>query len=199
MAAPRYAYRLGWRSVQRVAGGRSVLSDSRARVIADALGPAFHAYGITTWRRATMAVAQLCHESDRFRATTEYADGSAYEGRRDLGNTEPGDGRRFRGRSFIMLTGRSNYARASAALLPHGERDYFVRYPEKVAEPAWAAKVAAWWWREHGLNEIADRRELATATWRINGGLNGLSERRTYYRRAVLVAPFLVPKRRKPS
>lgn len=191
---PRFAYRLGWRSVQRVVGGPKVLSNARARAIADALGPAFHEYGITTPRRAAMAVAQMCHESAGFRATTEFASGAAYEGRRDLGNTHPGDGKRFKGRGLIMLTGRANYAACSAAL-----RHDFVGHPEDLAEPRWAAKASCWWWAAHGLNAIADSGDVVAATRRINGGTNGLAARKTYYRRALVVAPFLVPKRRKPS
>jgi predicted chitinase len=196
--AARYAYRLGWRSVQRVVGGPKVLSNARARVIADALGPAFHEHGITTRRRAAMAVAQMAEESACFRATTEFASGAAYEGRRDLGNTHGGDGKRFKGRGFIMLTGRANYTAASKALRPHGDPAYFVKHPEAVAEPAWAAKVSCWWWEAHGLNGLADKGDVTACTRRINGGTNGLSVRKTFYRRAWPLATFLVPRRRKP-
>src|SRR3954454_19107364 len=196
---PRYAYRLRWRALQSVVGGPKVLSSGRAPVSADALGRACHEHHITTGRRAAMAVAQMGEESAGFRATAEFASGEAYEGRRDLGNTRPGDGRRFKGRGFIMLTGRANYAAAGKALRPHGDPDYFVKHPEEVAEPAWAAKVSCWWWEEHGLNAIADSGDVVAATRRINGGLNGLAVRKAFYRRARVVSPFLIPKRRKPS
>src|SRR5688572_8016696 len=91
------------------------LSADRAKAIARGLGEAFHKYDINTSRRAAMAVAQFAHESDRFRTSEEYASGSAYEGRRDLGNTKSGDGKRFKGRGRIMVTGRVNYTAVQQA------------------------------------------------------------------------------------
>lgn len=186
-----YAYRLGWRSIRHVCPN---LTPAQARAIADALGPAFHEFGITTRRRARMAVAQFAHESDHFRTTTEYASGSEYEGREDLGNTQHGDGRRYKGRGYIQVTGRSNYAALSKAL-GHD----FVDRPEDLAKPAWAAKASCWWWTAHGLNQIADTGDVVAATRRINGGTNGLASREDFYRRTRGLGPYLVPKRRKPS
>jgi putative chitinase len=194
--AARYAYRLGWRSIRAIVANR--ISSTRARAIADALGPAFHDHQITTTKRAAAAVAQMAHESAGFSTTTEFASGAEYEGRRDLGNVHAGDGRRFKGRGFIMLTGRANYAAAGRALRPHGDPDYFLKHPDAVATPAWAAKVSAWWWEAHGCNQLADRGDFLGLTRRINGGTNGLASRQTYWRRAKPLARFLVPKRRKP-
>lgn len=190
MTAPRFAHRLGWRSVRYVCPH---LTAAQARVIADALGPAFHAFGITTRRRAAAAIAQFAHESDGFRTTAEYASGARYEGRRDLGNTHPGDGRRFKGRAFIQITGRTNYAAAGAAL-GHD----FLEHPADLAKPTWAAKASCWWWKAHGCNQLADTGDFTRLTRRINGGTNGLADRQAYHRRARRVATFLVPKRRKP-
>jgi predicted chitinase len=190
MRKPRYAYRLGWRSIRRVCPH---LTTAQARTIADALGPAFRASGITTRRRAAMAVAQMAHESAGFRTTTEYASGAAYEGREDLGNIRPGDGRRFKGRGYIQITGRANYRAVSKAL----GHDFLAR-PADLAKPRWAAKASCWWWKNAGCNQIADRGDFVALTRRINGGVNGLADRRRYYRRARLVSPFLVPKRRRP-
>lgn len=190
MAENRYAVRLGWRSIRRVCPH---LSKARAQQIADALGPAFQKYGITTRRRAAMAVAQFAHESAGFRTTTEYASGTAYEGRADLGNVRPGDGPRFKGRGFIQITGRANYRAVSKALGVD-----FLADPKRLATPAYAAKASCWWWKNAGCNTIADRGDFVALTRRINGGLNGLADRQRYYRRARLVSPFLVPKRRKP-
>lgn len=140
-----------------------------------------------------MFIAQIAHESAGFRYREEIASGAAYEGRHDLGNTHPGDGRRFKGRTYIQITGRHNYRAVSEAL----DED-FVRHPARLAEPRYAALGAAWWWSSHGCNGLADRGSIEDVTRRINGGLNGLSDRKRYYRRAVLVAAFLAPKRRKP-
>jgi predicted chitinase len=186
----RYAYRLGWRSLKVVCPN---LTTAQAKQLARDLGQAFYDFAATTRTRAAAAVAQLAHESAGFVYREEIASGAAYEGRRDLGNTHPGDGRRFKGRTYIQITGRSNYAAVSRAL-GHD----FVAHPATLAEPAFAAKGAMWWWKTHGCNELADRGDFVALTRRINGGTNGLASRRAYYRRARLVSMFLTPKRRKP-
>lgn len=185
-----FAYRLGWRSVRAV---EPRLSPAEARKIADALGPAFREYGITTPARAAAAVAQFAHESAGFRTTTEFASGAAYEGRRDLGNTRPGDGKRFRGRGYIQITGRSNYTAVSKAFGVD-----FLSNSSKLAEPRYAAKASCWWWSKNGCNQIADSGDFVALTRRINGGTNGLADRQTYHARARKVAKYLVPKRRPP-
>jgi putative chitinase len=124
-------------------------------------------------------LAQTCHESDGFCTTVEYASGDAYEGRVDLGNTEPGDGPRYKGRGLIQLTGRANYQR-------YGDRLGLdlVGHPELAADPPTSLSIACEYWGEHGLNAFADRDDIETITRRINGGLNGLESRRTYLARA---------------
>lgn len=163
------------------------LTAEQAKRHAAALAPAFARYGITTPRRAAMAVAQLAHESAGLRTTTEYASGAAYEGRRDLGNTQPGDGVRFKGRGYIQITGRSNYAAVSKAL---GHN--FVERPKDLSEPRWAAEASCWWWEAHGLNGLCDRIDnpadrLVAVTRVINGGTNGLPDRRVLFARAQRV------------
>jgi putative chitinase len=186
----RYAYRLGWRSLRRVVPSLSV---AQAKTLARDLGQAMVDFDITTSKRAAAFIAQVAHESGGFIHREEIATGAAYEGRRDLGNVLAGDGRRFKGRTFIQITGRTNYAAVSRAL--HVD---FVAHPERLAQQAYAAKGAAWWWKTHGCNELADRGDFVALTRRINGGTNGLADRQRYWRRARLVGRFLVPKRRRP-
>lgn len=129
--------------------------------------------GASTTLRIAHLLAQVAHESAGLKVLHEEASGQAYEGRRDLGNTQPGDGPRYKGRGWIQLTGRGNYVKAGAALGLPLEAD-----PEMAARVEVAARVAAWYWRTHGCNELADRDDLEGVTRRINGGLNGLAERR---------------------
>ncbi len=127
-------------------------------------------------------LAQIGHESGELRFREEIASGEAYEGRGDLGNTQPGDGRRFKGRGLIQLTGRANYAEYGRAINREAE---LLAKPELVAsDPELCVDVAGWFWAKRGLNELADRDELSAITRRINGGLNGLEDRRRLYQRA---------------
>jgi putative chitinase len=135
---------------------------------------------LTTPVRLAAFIGQCAEESASLRTTTEYASGLAYNGRRDLGNVEPGDGPRFKGRGLIQLTGRANYRQAGKDLgLPLEQN------PSRAAEFPEAALVAAWFWKTRGLNKIADTRNWAGVTRRINGGENGLSQRRLYIERAL--------------
>jgi putative chitinase len=188
--SPRYAYRLGWRSLRRVV---PTLTAAQAKSLARDLGQAMHDFDINSPRRAAAFIAQVAHESAGFHYREEIATGKAYEGRRDLGNTHPGDGVRFKGRTFIQITGRNNSAAISRALGVD-----FLTHPAKLAEQRYAAKGAAWWWKTHGCNELADRGDFVALTRRINGGTNGLVDRQRYWRRAKPVGRFLTPKRRKP-
>ena len=138
--------------------------------------------GLITPVRLAAWLAQLGHESGDLRWFEELASGDAYEGRKDLGNTQPGDGPRYKGRGPIQLTGRTNYRAAGQALGLDLEGN-----PDQVATPAVGYRTAAWYWTSRGLNTYADKgdepgfREL---TRRINGGYNGLEDRLTRWRRA---------------
>lgn len=91
-----------------------------------------------------------------------------------LGNTEPGDGWRFRGRGLKQLTGRSNYKRFSRWWL--GE-DTLLTDPDRVAAPDGAVASALWFWTANGLNALADTGTVEDVTLKVNGGLNGLPQR----------------------
>ena len=141
-------------------------------------------------RRVAMFIAQLAHESMEFARAEEMASGEAYEGRADLGNTQPGDGRKFKGRGLIQVTGRANYAACSKYLA--GSEVLLLENPELLADdPVLAVRSAGWFWVTRNLNRFADTEDIMGATRRINGGLNGLQERSRYWRRGleILVGP----------
>jgi len=152
--------------------------------------PLLDAYSINTRLRWCHFVAQLSHESDSFATTVEYASGAAYEGRKDLGNTQPGDGRRYKGRGLIQCTGRANYRaftqwmRARDPSCPD-----FEQTPDVVATFPWALHSAVWYWTTRGLNAFADADDVDTITRRINGGTNGLADRKAKLALAKTIWP----------
>lgn len=158
------------------------------------LNAALRAHGIDTALRTAAFIAQLAHESGEFRWMEEIWGPTDAQRRyeppsdlaRRLGNTEAGDGKRFKGRGPIQITGRFNY-RTYGDLLGID----LVADPAKAATPEVAFATAGLYWQRNGLNELADARQFVTITKRINGGTNGLADRQMYYARAlaVLVAP----------
>lgn len=173
-----------------------------AKKWASPLTKAMDRFGIDSPLRQAMFIAQVGHESGGFKALTENLNYSAerlvavwphrfsaasaaavarkpeqvanvvYANR--MGNTQAGDGWRYRGRGLVQLTGRQNYTRAAAALgLP------LVDNPDLLAEPEAAAMAAAWYWADRGLNTWADLNDVTTVTRKINGGLTGLADRQS--------------------
>ncbi|KFA86704.1 hypothetical protein Q664_52795 [Archangium violaceum Cb vi76] len=134
---------------------------------------------ITSPKRAAAFLAQLAHESGELRYMEEIASGAAYEGRADLGNTQPGDGKRYKGRGPIQLTGRANYRTAGKALGVALEDN-----PTRAAEPDVAFRVAAWYWGSRGLNSLADTGNFREITRLINGGYNGMADREAFWAKA---------------
>jgi putative chitinase len=160
----------------------------RAGKWVDPLNAAMARYGIDTPLRQAAFLAQVGHESGRLVYVREIWNPvscpwqARYEGRADLGNTQEGDGYRFRGRGLIQITGRANYQACGKAL---GQD--FVTHPEKLEEPKWAAMSAAWFWDSRKLNALADEEKFRAITLKINGGTNGLEDRLALYATAKKV------------
>jgi putative chitinase len=152
------------------------LAGARADTFCAPLNIAMGEFEINTSARQAAFIAQIAHESGQFRYVRELASGAAYEGRADLGNTMKGDGPRFKGRGLIQITGRANYKACGTALGLD-----LILYPELLEQPMYACRSAAWFWKTHGLNELADAGDQVKITRRINGGTNGLAERLAYF------------------
>lgn len=155
----------------------------------DYLNKAMQEFGIITKEREAHFLAQVAHESAEMRYTRELASGDKYEGRKDLGNIQKGDGRRFKGRGFIQITGRANYTRYKLFC------GYdVVSKPELLELPRGATRSAAWFFTAgcgQNLCILADLDNgrnteliLQKITKVVNGGLNGLDSRRRYLQRA---------------
>lgn len=139
-------------------------------------------FDINTPSRVRMFLAQIGHESGQLRYVEELASGQAYEFRKDLGNNDPGDGVKYKGRGLIQLTGKKNYALASLEMdLP------LLEEPALLSEPANAARSAGWFWKNNNLNALCDLGLFEKLTRRINGGLNGYADRYKLYQRACEV------------
>jgi predicted chitinase len=128
-------------------------------------------------------IAQISHESGGGRWLKELASGDAYEGRLDLGNTQPGDGRRFKGSGYIQLTGRSNY-QAFANFI----KDPLVMNGVDYVANKYPATSAGFWWYNNNMNKLCDSNPtVEQVTKRVNGGLNGIEDRKYYYNRALQI------------
>lgn len=176
---------------------------SRLALFVAPLNAAMLEFGITTESRIEAFIAQLAHESGRFRYMRELASGAAYDNRKDLGNTEPDaikraeargttPGRLYRGHGPIQITGYYNHKRCSLALYDDLR---LLDNPELLEVPADGCRAAAWFWKTAGLNEIADKigdgvndeAEFNQLTKRINGGWNGKEDRLAVWKVAQLV------------
>ena len=156
--------------------------DKKIEVYTPLLNQYMHEYKICGAKREAAFLATIIHESVHFRYTKEIASGKAYEGRKDLGNVQAGDGVKFKGRGLIQITGRTNYERASKALGVD-----FVSNPQLLEQPRYATQVSCWWWADKGLNEIADTGDFRKVTRIVNGGLTGWADRSKWYALAKTV------------
>jgi putative chitinase len=156
------------------------LSTARAEECLPYLDTAMIEPDITTPQRQAAFLAQLAFESGELRSFEELSSGEQYEGRKDLGNIEPGDGRRYKGRGPFRLIGRAHYRAAGRALGIDLEG-----HPTRAGDVDVGFRVAAWFWTTRSLNALADAGEFQELTRHLTGGLDGLAQREAYYRRAL--------------
>lgn len=157
-------------------------AEAQSRIVGEisaVLSPTLDSYDINTKKRIAHFMGQVTHECAGFRTTEEFASGAAYEGRKDLGNIHAGDGKRYKGRGLIQLTGRSNYRKIGEILHLSLEDN-----PELAAEPVTSLKIACEYWNTRNINAAADQDDLIKATKLVNGGRNGLDDRRKYLQKA---------------
>ena len=148
---------------------------AQAKIVAEAgavLAATLERYDLTSRLRIAHFLGQTCHELAGFRTTQEFASGKGYEGRADLGNTQKGDGPRYKGRGLLQLTGRANYADYGKVLGVD-----LVNNPTLAAQPALSLKIACEYWKRRNINADCDRDDIQAVTRKVNGGLNGLSDR----------------------
>jgi predicted chitinase len=155
----------------------------------------------TNERRVAQWFAQIGHESAGLKYMQELADGSAYEGRADLGNTQPGFGRKYKGHGPIQITGAENHRLVSEWAYAQGHvpsPTYFLDHPDELAGDTFGFLGAAWYWtvaRGSQINEAADREDHEKTCRLINGGLHGYDDRVQRYHKALQVAAQFVPSR----
>ena len=140
-------------------------------------------FEINTVPRIRHFLSQTAHESGGLRWMEEIASGSAYEGRRDLGNTSPGDGRKYKGAGVIQLTGRHNYQKFADFI-----KDQKVMQGHSYVAQVYPFTSAGFWWKNNNMNALCDRgATVREVTKRVNGGYNGLADRQRYYDKACQV------------
>jgi len=168
--------------LQSVYGINSKFADSWFPYLQSALSIA----SINSNQRLACFLAQIGHESARLKFVRELWNPSTclwqqkYEGSKSLGNSQPGDGFKFRGRGLIQITGRSNYAKMSDLMgLP------LLQAPELLEKPKYAANSAAYFWQWKNLNSFCDLNDFEGLTRKINGGTNGLDDRLNLYNTAI--------------
>jgi len=144
---------------------------------------------INTYNRVCHFLAQAGHESSSFNRFSEMYNGNAkeyfkkYDFRKDLGNVIDGDGEKYRGKGIFQITGRYNYHMASIALF---KDDRLIDNPKLLEQPQYAALSACYFWFTRHLNDLADKDELKAITIKINGGLNGINERKYFLDKAKM-------------
>ena len=143
--------------------------------------------------RMAQLLAQILHESAAFRHVREVWGPTTaqrrYEGRKDLGNVKPGDGKRFMGRDLIQITGRANYRSLTKWAREHLDSTApdFEANPELLEAHEWLGIGVLWYWTNRVPRRFVDAGNIEMVTRRVNGGLNGFADRLRWYDRAALV------------
>ena len=170
-------------------------SKKRLHAIAGPLAAAMAEYDISTPNRVAAFLGNIIVESDHLNTFREYASGAEYEGRTDLGNTQPGDGVRYKGRGVIQITGRSNYAACGTGL-----KVDLVNHPALLeSNVSLAMRSGGWFWTSRNLNKEADRGAagFAQTVYRVNGAVTAKrthwAERVQYYKAALKALGAPVP------
>jgi predicted chitinase len=170
------------------------------RALFPAMNQAMLAMDATTVPRAAGVISQFGTESGGLRWFTELGNNcQRYEGRDDLGNDQPGDGCRFKGRGPIQVTGRAHYTNLSRwayerNLVP--SPTFFVDNPDELASNQYGFLGAVWYWNTHkrpdnedGIaktcNEYCDEMDIVGLTRCVNGGTHGLEDPWPAGRRAL--------------
>jgi|HubBroStandDraft_6_1064221.scaffolds.fasta_scaffold299044_1 putative chitinase len=168
----------------------TTLQQTKAADYITPLNKAMVEFHIDNRLREAAFLGQVAHESGELKWFHEFASGMEYDMSRNpklakgLGNVNPGDGPRYKGRGPIQLTGRANYRACGKALGLDLEGN-----PDIAVQPGVAFRTAGWFWDTHGLNALADKEDYKLITRRINGGYNGYDDRVKYYERALKVFP----------
>ena len=160
---------IGWKNVSDL-----VLKD---------LNSCLDKFNINTPLRIRHFISQCSHESACGIYTKELAYGSAYEGRKDLGNAQTGDGKKYKGAGYLQLTGRSNYQALANYL---ADQSVMKGVDYVAANYPWTS--AGYWWYKNNMNALCDKGATCKEiTYRVNGGYNGLEDRDNYYNKCCNV------------
>lgn len=180
--------------IRKIARGKlNAAAVANAKSVLLALEVAGAKFGLNQPHRLAQFLAQIMHESGEFRFDREVWGPTPaqrrYEGRKDLGNTQAGDGAKFKGHTAMQITGRANtkafrdWCRKNIdASCPD-----FLDKPELMNTDPWEGLGPIWYWETRKLNRLADQGDVENITERINGGLNGYADRVTLLGRASLV------------
>lgn len=160
------------------------IGEAKANEVIGPLNDMMRKGGMNTTLRQAAFLSQVAIESDHFITYKEYASGAEYEGRTDLGNTEPGDGVKYKGRGAIQVTGKYNYQKISDAFGVD-----FVNNPGLLETPQYAFTSALWYWSTHNGNAVADTGDIAKITLMVNGGDHALDERTKVFNNALRLLP----------